>query len=214
MDEAKWEQVARLFDLLISSQNPEQVLSEEADDEVRLHAERLWRSHNRAEDEEFLEEPIDFQTAPVFESGERLLDGRFRIVRMLGAGGMGEVYLAFDERLGEQIAIKTIPRMLAASPQLRRRIVAEVQNARRVPHENVCRIYELFDQGDTVFFTMEFIDGRLLSEMLDGPVAKSVAYRWSARWRRGCIRRTEPVSSTETSSHRTSWWSTAIRCGQ
>jgi serine/threonine protein kinase len=91
--------------------------------------------------------------------------GPYRVRRRLGSGGMGEVYLAWDSRVEERVALKTIARLLAPSPSIRRRFAAEVQSARRVTHPNVCRIHELFEDGETVFFSMEYVDGAVLSDL-------------------------------------------------
>ena len=126
MDETRWERVAALFDKLLAASDPEMILSSEPDEEIRSTARDLWEQHQKASREGFLPEPISFTVEPMFRSGDRLLN-RFRIESMLGAGGMGEVYRAFDERIQETVAIKTIARLLAQSPVIRRRIEAEVQ---------------------------------------------------------------------------------------
>ena len=169
MDEDRWDRVGGLFDQLLAGLDPDSVLASEPDPEVRATALNLWRHHVRADAENYLAEPLEFGVAPVFQPNQVLLD-RFRIERMLGAGGMGEVYLAFDQRVDERVALKTIARLLAPSPSIRKRFSAEVQNARRVTHPNICRIHELFEDGETVFFSMEYIDGVSLSEVLNLPV--------------------------------------------
>ena len=83
-----------------------------------------------------------FSEAPSFAPGELLLD-RFRIVRFIGRGGMGEVYEAEDPQLG-RIALKTIRTDLAGNPNVLARFRQEVQLARKVTSPNVCRIHDLF----------------------------------------------------------------------
>jgi tetratricopeptide (TPR) repeat protein len=173
-DESRWERLTALFDELLAGANPEAVLLREPDAEIRREARELWEQHQRAAAEDFLSSPMPFEVLPVFRPGDRLLN-RFRIEHMLGSGGMGEVYRAFDERIEEPVAIKTIARLLAHSPAIRRRIAAEVQNARRVTHPNVCRIHEIFDDGETVFFSMELVEGKLLSDLLTEPMPRSRA---------------------------------------
>jgi|GEM_PF-5614948 len=158
-----WTRISELFESLLDSPNPEADLAAVADPELREAASELWRHHRNAQGESFLGQPLEFDAIPAFEPG-RILLGRFEIRRLLGAGGMGEVYLAFDRVLREETAIKTIPRLLSSSPDVRERFVAEVQNARRVTHRNVCRIYELFEEGPVTFFSMEKIDGAPLTE--------------------------------------------------
>jgi tetratricopeptide (TPR) repeat protein len=173
-EETRWDRVTELFEQLLVGPDHDAILMREPDESIRLEAQELWQHHLRGSEEGFLATPMPFEVLPVFRTGDRLLN-RFRIERMLGAGGMGEVYRAFDERIEEPVAIKTIARLLAHSPAIRRRIAAEVQNARRVTHPNVCRIHELFDDGEIVFFSMELIEGKLLSETLADPVPKELA---------------------------------------
>jgi eukaryotic-like serine/threonine-protein kinase len=112
----------------------------------------------------------------VFADGE-LIEGRFQIVRHLGAGGMGEVYEAIDLQLG-RIALKTIRPGVTTDPQQLSRFKKEVQLARRVSSRHVCRIHELFipegpvDGPQTAFFTMEFLEGITLTDKVrkDGPL--------------------------------------------
>ena len=98
-----------------------------------------------------------------FSEGEVIL-GRFKIVRRIGNGGMGDVYEALDLELG-RIALKTIRSDIADSPETLSRFKKEVQLARKVGGPNVCRVHELFvipnGQGElpSLFLTMEFLDG-------------------------------------------------------
>ncbi len=96
-----------------------------------------------------------------------LLGGRFRIVRFLGAGGMGEVYEAADEELGGTVAVKTIRAdRLERSTDFLDRFREEAKLARRVTHPNICRIFDVGRDADRIFFTMEFVDGETLAGLL------------------------------------------------
>lgn len=107
-----------------------------------------------------------------FHPGQILLD-RFRIVRLLGKGGMGEVFEAQDLQTG-RIALKTIRADIATSPQIFARFRREVQLARKVSGPQICRIHELFvlpeAEGSpaTAFLTMEFLEGMTLRRKLAG----------------------------------------------
>ena len=162
-----WEQSMALFDRMIESKDVQALLDAEPDLRVREAAGRLWAHHLSAAKEEFMERTIQFVVLPAFAPGQVLLE-RFEVERLLGRGGMGEVYLARDRTLGELVALKTIARLLESSRPIRRRFIAEVQNARRITHPHVCRIHELFDQGATVFFAMEYVEGKPLAELLAG----------------------------------------------
>jgi tetratricopeptide (TPR) repeat protein len=102
------------------------------------------------------------------EPGE-LVARRYRIVGVIGRGGMGEVYEARDEMLQEDVALKTLRAALAQSPTIVRRFQREVQLARKVTHPNVCRLFEtgLHEPeggGPAVpFFTMELLRGETLA---------------------------------------------------
>jgi len=115
----------------------------------------------------------------------QLLAGRFRIIRFLGRGGMGEVYAAEDRELGEQVALKTVLPEIASDERVIARFRKEIQLARKVTHQNVCRIYDLFHhlpagsaESDRItFLTMELLQGETLAERLrrDGPMDVSEA---------------------------------------
>jgi len=178
----RWPSVEELFDRLMDAADPDEVLRQEPDRAVAVAAARLWRNDQAAAIGGFLEEPLTLigqltaHIKPVFEDGQ-VLAGRFVVDRLLGSGGMGEVYRALDNRLGETVAIKTIRRDLAADPAVRRRFVAEVQNARRVTHRHVCRINELFDEGNTPFFSMQYLEGVRLADWLGASRARPVSAR-------------------------------------
>jgi serine/threonine-protein kinase len=97
--------------------------------------------------------------------GQTLLD-RFRVERLIGRGGMGAVYLAIDEQLGEQVALKVIAHSLAEDPGAVERFRREASAARRVTHPGVVRIHDLGEDGGLLFLTMEYFSGRTLAEIL------------------------------------------------
>src|SRR5262245_29752168 len=70
-----------------------------------------------------------------------VLDGRYRIIGLLGKGGMGEVYRADDLRLGQPVALKFLPEGLQADPTRLAQFHTEVRTARQVSHPNICRVY-------------------------------------------------------------------------
>lgn len=118
-----------------------------------------------------------------FQPGETLL-GRFRILRLLGKGGMGQVFEAEDLQLG-RIALKTIRPDISGSDEVFSRFVREVQLARKISGPQICRIHELFvlpapgQSPATAFLTMEYLDGVTLTSRLkqSGPLPPREALR-------------------------------------
>jgi serine/threonine protein kinase len=92
--------------------------------------------------------------------------GRYRIIALLGRGGMGEVYRADDLTLGQPVALKFLPDEAARDVALVERFKNEVRIARRVSHPNVCRVYDVGDVEGHTFFTMEYVDGEDLASLL------------------------------------------------
>src|SRR6267154_135657 len=95
-----------------------------------------------------------------------LLTDRYRILGLLGRGGMGEVYRATDLRLSQQVALKFLPESTASDPDMLARFHSEVRIARQVSHPNVCRVYDIGEIDGQLFLSMEFIKGEELSSLL------------------------------------------------
>jgi serine/threonine protein kinase len=95
-----------------------------------------------------------------------LLAERYRIVALLGQGGMGEVYRADDLTLGQPVALKFLPEQAAGDPALLDRFRGEVRISRKVSHPNVCRVYDVGEVDGQTFFTMEYVDGEDLASLL------------------------------------------------
>jgi protein kinase-like protein/zinc ribbon protein len=100
-----------------------------------------------------------------FSPGQVLAD-RYRIIGLLGRGGMGEVYRADDLKLGQPVALKFLPKHLSADPALLERFHAEVRNARQVSHPHVCRVYDIGEVDGHHFLSMEYVDGEDLATLL------------------------------------------------
>lgn len=100
-----------------------------------------------------------------FVSGT-VLAGRYRIVGLLGKGGMGEVYRADDLKLGQAVALKFLPERFLSDSAALARFHREVRVARQVSHRNVCRVYDIGEVDGKHFLSMEFIKGEELSSLL------------------------------------------------
>src|SRR5205807_4992656 len=90
----------------------------------------------------------------------------YRIVSKLGAGGMGEVYLAQDTKLDRKVALKILPTDLAANQDRMRRFTQEAKAAAALNHPNIAHIYEIGEADGTNFIAMEFIEGVTLHEKI------------------------------------------------
>jgi len=95
-----------------------------------------------------------------------LLGDRYRIIALLGRGGMGEVYRASDVKLGQPVAIKFLPEATSANQGMLARLHTEVRIARQVSHPNVCRVYDIGEIEGCAFITMEYVDGEDLASLL------------------------------------------------
>lgn len=107
------------------------------------------------------EEREDWRFAP-----GTLLGERYRVIALLGRGGMGEVYRASDVRLGQEVALKFLPSSREQDAVLQDRLGQEVRIARRITHANVCRVYDVSEIGGHPFISMEYIDGEDLASLL------------------------------------------------
>ena len=106
-----------------------------------------------------------------------LFDGRYRIVRKLGTGGMANVYLAEDEVLGRRVAIKILNDRHAGDDQFVERFRREAKNAAGLSHPNIVSIYDRGEAEGTYYIAMEYLDGRSLKELIiaRGPAPVNVA---------------------------------------
>lgn len=100
-----------------------------------------------------------------FTRGTTLLN-RYEIIEVLGQGGMGKVYRAYDKKLNEEVALKLINPEIASDPKTLERFSNELKMARSIVHKNVGRMYELMEQENTNFITMEFVSGQDLKGLL------------------------------------------------
>src|SRR6266550_1970294 len=95
-----------------------------------------------------------------------MLAERYRIVGLIGSGGMGEVYRADDLKLSQPVALKFLPEHLLSDGAALARFHREVRIARQVSHHNVCRVYDIGEVDGRHFLSMEFIKGEELSSLL------------------------------------------------
>ncbi len=100
-----------------------------------------------------------------FATGDVVAD-RYKIVGLLGRGGMGEVYRADDLTLGQSVALKFLAPQLADKPGVRERFFNEVRVARQITHPNVCRVHDIGEYSGQLYLSMEYVDGEDLASLL------------------------------------------------
>jgi beta-lactam-binding protein with PASTA domain/predicted Ser/Thr protein kinase len=108
---------------------------------------------------------------------DRVFDGRYRILRKLGAGGMADVYLAEDEDLGRRVAIKILNDRHAGDEQFVERFRREAKNAAGLSHPNIVSIYDRGEADGSYYIAMEYLEGRTLKELIvrNGPTPVPIA---------------------------------------
>jgi tetratricopeptide (TPR) repeat protein len=185
LNQTSWQRVKDIFAGSAELPEPERTQwvhdAARGDDEIENEVLRLLRLDDGAEERlDELKPPSEMTRYAIeqhaFCAGD-VLARRYKILRFLAFGGMGEVYEADDLDEGRRIAIKTIRGEFAPGDQLHW-IKREVQAARRVQHPNVCRVFDVVETGAAVFLTMELLEGETLSEKLrrDGPMSERQAF--------------------------------------
>lgn len=187
MNAERWEKLKNIFDRAqeIAPETRAQFLDEicATDADLRGEVEALLASFDGAES--FMESPAAHQAASMFEDKRTLitegstvnsddrklvagtvLANRYRIIGILGKGGMGEVYKAEDIKLDQTVALKFLPDKLEKNKAALERFTGEVRVARQVSHPNVCRVFDIGEIEGRHFLSMEFIDGDDLSSLL------------------------------------------------
>src|SRR6187397_1807436 len=112
-----------------------------------------------------------------------LFDGRYRIVRKLGSGGMADGYLAEDQELGRRVAIKILNDRHANDESFVERFRREAKNAAGLSHPNIVSIYDRGEAEGTYYIAMDYLDGRSLKELIleRGPAPVSVAVDYARK---------------------------------
>src|ERR671933_139740 len=106
---------------------------------------------------------------------EQLLDGRYRLLRPLGTGGMASVYLAEDLRLGRRVAVKVLHPQLASDPSFVARFADEARIAAGLAHPNIVHVYDVGHDGDRHYIVMEYVEGETLKALIRRQGALPVA---------------------------------------
>ncbi len=187
MTPEKWQKIRGLFEAAqeIAPEKREKFLENAcgADADLKREVEKLLGSFDDAKS--FMDKPAVAEAASMFEkktfaaadktTGEMqngkfvagtILGNRYRIIGLLGKGGMGEVFRAEDLKLKQEVALKFLPENLQKNEAALNRFIGEVRTARQVSHQNVCKVFDIGETNGKHFLSMEFVDGDDLSSLL------------------------------------------------
>ena len=181
MQPERWKRISGIFESALAlepGKRSKYVAAEcGADESLRREVERLIESHQQADKENFIDAPAAAEVAPLFSpdseaevSKDRLENGQqvsyYRVIKKLGEGGMGEVYLAEDTRLVRTIALKILPADVASDKRRMQRFKQEARLASSLNQPNILTIFEFGDTESLHFIASEYVDGDTLRERL------------------------------------------------
>ncbi len=168
-----WQKVREVFDAALrhEPEDRQNYLNKACGDDKDLltEVESLFSSFDKSGD--FMETPAVAQVADVIESDTKALEtgtrfGHYEVIRQIGIGGMGEVYLAKDQKLDRHVAIKILNEKFSRDESNLKRFVREAKAASALNHPNILVIHEIGENEDVHYIVSEFIEGTTLREVL------------------------------------------------
>lgn len=210
MTPERWQQVEELFHAALELETPARTafLNRECKGDEELRAEVIALLSFEQQADSFIEKPILHDAAErlaenqaqsesaAFTANSKL--GNYQILSLLGKGGMGEVYLARDLKLGREVAIKILPPEFAQDPDRVARFEREARMLSALNHPNIAAIYALEQSNKTSFIVLEYVPGETLAERLSSgplpvaealPILKQIAEALSAAHEKGIVHR-------------------------
>ena len=175
---ANWARVKEIFAACyeLSPHDRARVLSEACGEDRNLQTEVLSLIAAYEESGSFLDHP-PIGASPAILPGVRL--GPYQVIERVGAGGMGEVYLARDTRLNRSVALKILPVSTARQDDARARLEQEARTISSLNHPNICALFDVGREGDVDYLVMEFLEGETLTSRLRrGPLATAELIRF------------------------------------
>lgn len=168
-----WERLEALFDaaLRLGAAERAAYLARACGDDERLHREVTALLAAFEKQAAFLEQPALNRGLKVLAAGDETsltgqTIGSYKLLRMLGRGGMGEVYLAEDTRLKRQVALKFLAPRLVGDQWAKRQLTKEAQAVARLDHPNICTVHDLEEADGHSFIVMQYIEGESLAQLL------------------------------------------------
>src|SRR5260221_8077389 len=117
---------------------------------------------------------------------QRIVEGKYKIERMVGKGGMGAVFLAQDLTLDREVAIKVLPPYISQDPKVIQRFQQEAKTAAKLDHTNIIPIYRVESEGGLNYFVMKYIAGTSLEDVLEKKEPLSSEYIQRVLWEAAC----------------------------
>jgi eukaryotic-like serine/threonine-protein kinase len=127
-----------------------------------------------------------YGTAGLMQRLQRLVEGKYKVERMLGKGGMGAVFLAHDLTLEREVAIKVLPPDISMDAQIVKRFQQEAKTAAKLDHTNIIPIYRVESEGGLNYFVMKYIVGTSLEDILDQKQSLTIDYIQRVLWEAAC----------------------------
>ena len=178
MEPERWQEIDQLVEAALEQEESQRAAFLEeacADDEtLRQEVETLLVAHDQMGD--FIEAPaLEVAARNLSEARTQSLVGQklgsYQILSLLGAGGMGDVYLAQDTTLARKVALKFLPEEFQQDSAARKRFLREAKSAAGLDHPFICKIHEVGEAEGKSFISMEYIQGATLQEKLaEGPI--------------------------------------------
>ncbi|MDQ3255013.1 MAG: serine/threonine protein kinase, partial [Acidobacteriota bacterium] len=173
MSNEKWQQVKQIFQSALEHAPDERevFLADACADDagLRREVEILLESFENADDDSFMQQAAIGEVAEMMVAAENKLEigqwlDRYKIISLIGKGGMGEVYLAEDKKLDRKVAIKILNEKFSRDGSNLNRFIQEAKAASSLNHPNILVIYEIGQSDDAHFIVSEFIKGKTLHE--------------------------------------------------
>ncbi len=204
MKSDRWNRIEALYTsaLPLDASDREALLDQQCQDDESIKGEVLSLLASADRQDSFMEEPDATLALEVLraESGGLVGEtvGRYRIVEVLGHGGMGDVYLAHDPSLNRRVALKLLPATITDNHSRVRRFQQEARAASAISHPNVAHIYEIGEANGRHYITMEYVKGATVRELLNTAaldeaqareIAKQVCSALAAAHKAGVVHR-------------------------